>query len=124
MTKRDKLRYSLTKHPYYKVLYPQNIQTGESIKGWWIKDVPEGFCTCQNPCEMNSCGWFQVLFCFLFFWPCSILPCFLSSNYDGYQIPDFDGQPRRTIIYTTPYNKNQNNLNPNTIPVATPISNE
>lgn len=108
-----RLRYSLVKHPYYKVIYPRNINTGERIRGWWIKDEPNGVCTSPNPCEMNSCGWLQVLFCSLFFWPCIPIPCFLSSNYSGYQIPDFEGQPRTTIIYT------ENSRKP--IPVAYPV---
>jgi len=117
----DKLRYSQTKHPYYQVFYPQNTRTGETIKGWWIKDAPSGTFTSPNPCEMNSCGWLQVFFCFLFIWPCSPLPCFFSGNYEGYQIPDFEGQPTRTIIYT---NKNPKTATRSSnIPVAVPISN-
>jgi len=116
--KLERLRYSVTKHPYYKVVYPKNLQTGETIKGWWIKDVPSGVCTTPNPCEMNPCGWLQVFGCFLIAWPCCFLPCFFSSNYDGYQIPDFVGQPRQTIIYTT------RQQHPQAIPIAVPISNE
>jgi hypothetical protein len=111
------LRYSLMKHPYYKVIYPSEAETGESIRGWWIRDEPSGFCTVPNPCEMNSCGWLQTFFCCLFFWPCSPVPCCISANYDGYQIPDFERPVRRYKIY------NMNQKETSTIPIATPVQN-
>lgn len=118
MRRRHKgLRYSLTKHPYYRVIYPSEANTGESIRGWWIRDEPSGLCTVPNPCEMNSCGWIQTFFCFLFFWPCSPVPCCLSANYDGYQIPDFERPVRRYKIY------NVNQKETSTIPIATPVQN-
>lgn len=118
MRRQKGFRYSLTKHPYYKVIYPNKVDTGESIRGWWIRDEPDGICTCPNPCEMNSCGWIQTFLCVLFFWPCAPVPCCLSGNYDGYQIPDFEQPIRRHIIYHTS-EKNQQS----SIPVATPIKN-
>lgn len=120
--KLDRLRYSLVKHPRYRVIYPKHINTGESIKGWWIKDEPNGTCTSPSPGEMNGCGWLQVFFCILFCWPCSPVPCFFSGNYDGYQIPDFGEPPSQTIIYTTTEHPYHQRVKPSApIPIAVPL---
>jgi hypothetical protein len=112
------LRYSLTKHPYYKVIYPSEASFEKNVRGWWIRDEPSGFCTSPDPCEMNSCGWLQSFFCFLFFCPCAPVPCCLSGNYDGYQIPDFEVPVRQYKIYNVTPRQKQTS-----IPVAIPVQN-
>ena len=103
--RRNKLRFSRSKHPYYKVVYPTNIDFDYIIDGWWIKDEPSGFMTTPDPCSLSTCGYIQVFLCALIFWPCSCLPCFLSDNYNGYQTPN--------IVKVK---------NSNTIPIAIPIA--
>ena len=45
--RRNKLRFSRSQHPYYKIVYPTNIDFDYVIDGWWIKDAPSGFMTTQ-----------------------------------------------------------------------------
>ena len=116
--KYKELRYSFTKHPYYRVIYPSEAETGRRIRGWWIKDEPTGLCTSPDPCQMNSCGWFQTMFCCLFFWPCVPIPCCLSGNYDGYQIPDFETPVENYKVYNVAPVQRQPSL-----PIAIPVPN-
>lgn len=105
-------RYSTEKHPYYKVQCNQKtLRSGKKIKGWWIYDGPDGAFTTPNPAAMNSLGWCQVILCIFLCYPCACLPCFFSTNYDGYQIPVFED-----TAYVRPTS--------NEIPVAVPVVEE
>ena len=82
-----RLRYSSGRHPSYKIY---GYDGKKNIKGWWLRDPPDGCFTRSDPINFSDRGWIQVFCCLLFCWPCTCLPCFLSCNYDGYQFPDYD----------------------------------
>jgi hypothetical protein len=60
---------------------------GDTISGWWITPSPKGIVTNPDPQNLSSRGWCQVFCCFMFCFPCTLSPCFLSCNYDAYQTP-------------------------------------
>jgi hypothetical protein len=123
-------RYSLDKHPHYEVRCTRKKKRpGQKIKGWWIYDGPEDTFTTPDPPLMNEFGWCQVILCIFLCYPCACLPCFLSANYDGHQIPDFDGRPipdvgNQTENYpAVPYAPEMSSSS-YSIPVAVPVMEE
>jgi hypothetical protein len=81
-------RFSKTPHPHYKVVQPlDNMNNEGDVVGWWIFDPPDGCITAPRLDQLTMCGWLQVGVCFVLFWPCMLLPCFFSKNYEGYQMP-------------------------------------
>ena len=101
---------------------------GQKIKGWWIYDGPKDTFTTPDPPLMNEFGWCQVILCIFLCYPCACLPCLLSANYNGHQIPDYDGripdvgseiENYPEVSYA--YGKSNSS---NSIPVAVPVMEE
>lgn len=117
MESKRQYRYSFQKHPYYQVRCSRRkLRSGRRIKGWFIYDYPDGIFTGPDPTNMNESGWCQMLCCLMCCSPCFLLPCFLSINYYGYQIPDFE-QENKIIISSTILASG-----PSIIPVAVPVT--
>jgi hypothetical protein len=56
-------RYSLNKHPHYEVRCSnRSLKSGEKIRGWWIYDGSNDFCTAPDPSHMNEFGWHHVFY--------------------------------------------------------------
>lgn len=94
--------FSKTKHPTFKIVQPDNhiYNNGQVIIGWWIFYPPKGCCTLPDAGNLSVLGWISSGLFLILFWPLTCLPCFLSSCYEGYQIPVYSNS--KEVIHVQP----------------------
>lgn len=96
--------FQQTKHPTYRVVIQQPVNSGQEIIGWWVFDRRNDECcgciVAPDPSNLSVLGWVTSFLLLLTFWPATCLPCFCSCCYDGYQVPVF--APRRPAPTTIP----------------------
>ena len=98
MTHIEDVVFSYTKHPTYRIIFPESVRSDDTITGWWIFHPPKGCVTTPRPGQLSTCGWISVMGLVLLFWPLSCVPCFFSGCYEGYQIPEFSADKKDNAV--------------------------
>ena len=64
-----------------------NPKPTDEIIGYRVIYAPKGFFCKPDPAKITSCGWINIAFITILFWPLACIPCCLTSSYMDYQIP-------------------------------------